>query len=156
MSVYPANIVSLLQTEDLNAFETLYTTLALKWSKPFDEYFNANLRQELLDHSVRWVLEAADVYDPYSGITKNIVEGMHSVIKRLNEWKEVTIDAAVLSFNYLQVYYVHELLRGFCGTGNYSLKQRHMNAFIDPSEVDIPKEVCDPDSIVSRVKGQIW
>ena len=24
-----------------------------------------------------------------------------------------------------------------------------------PSEVDIPKEVCDPDSIVSRVKGQI-
>ena len=32
-----------------------------------------------------------------------------------------------------------------------------MNAFIDPSEVDIPKEVCDPDSIpvVSRVKGQI-
>jgi hypothetical protein len=39
---------------------------------------------------------------------------MHSVIKRLNEWKEVTIDAAVLSFNYLQVYYVHELLRGFC------------------------------------------
>jgi hypothetical protein len=55
MSVYPANIVSLLQTEDLNAFETLYTTLALNWSKPFDEYFNANLRQELLDHSVRWV-----------------------------------------------------------------------------------------------------
>ena len=77
MSVYPANIVALLQTEDLNAFETLYNTLALKWSKPFDEYFNSNLRQELLDHSVRWVLEAADVYDPYSGITNNIVEGMN-------------------------------------------------------------------------------
>jgi hypothetical protein len=29
-----------------------------------------------------------------------------------------------------------------------------MNAFIDPSEVDIPKEVCDPERIVSRVKGQ--
>jgi hypothetical protein len=38
MSVYPANIVALLQTEDLNAIETLYNTLALKWSKPFDEY----------------------------------------------------------------------------------------------------------------------
>jgi len=38
MSVYPANIVALLQTEDLNAFETLYNTLALKWSKAFDEY----------------------------------------------------------------------------------------------------------------------
>jgi hypothetical protein len=80
---------------------------------------------------------------------------MNSVIKRLNEWKEVTIDAAVLSFNYLQVYYVHEVLWGFCGTGNYSLQQRHMNAFIVQSEVDIPKEVCDPDRIGSRVKGQI-
>jgi len=30
-----------------------------------------------------------------------------------------------------------------------------MNAFIDSSEVDILKEVCDPDSIVSRVKGKI-
>ena len=79
---------------------------------------------------------------------------MNSVIKRLNGWKEVKIDAAVLSFNYLQVYYVHELLRGFCGTGNYSLQQRHMNAFIVQSEVDIPKEVCDPERIVSHVKGQ--
>ena len=48
-------------------------------------------------NSVRWVLEAAEIYDLYSGITNNIVEGMNSVIKRLNEWKEATIDAAVLS-----------------------------------------------------------
>lgn len=38
MSVYPANIVALLQIEDLNAIETLYNTVALKWSKPSDEY----------------------------------------------------------------------------------------------------------------------
>jgi hypothetical protein len=30
-----------------------------------------------------------------------------------------------------------------------------MNAFIVQSEVDIPKEVWDPDRIGSRVKGQI-
>ncbi|CAC5358571.1 unnamed protein product [Mytilus coruscus] len=54
-----------------------------------------------------------------SGMTNNIAEGMNTVIKGINEWKEVTIYSAVLSFHYLQVYYCHELLRGLCGTGDY-------------------------------------
>ena len=29
-------------------------------------------------------------------------------------------DAAVLSYNYLQVYYYNEIQRGFCGIGSYS------------------------------------
>lgn len=141
-----------MQTDNLAAFESLYNTLSQKWSKPFDDHFNDDLRDELLESSVLWVLEAVNVYDPYSGVTNNIAEGMNTVIKRLNDWKELTIDSAVLSFHYLQVYYCHELLRGLCGTG---IKQRHISASVDPSDVEIPKDVCDPDEIVSRVKAEL-
>lgn len=63
----------------------------------------------------RWILEKYGVYSPLSGVTSNQAEGFNCVLKRLQNWKEIPIDAAVLAFYHLQAFYVNETQRGFSG-----------------------------------------
>ena len=84
-------------------------------------YFEDHLKTDFINNAIRWILEDLNIYDPCSGVTNNIVESMHSLIKRLTDWKEKALDSIVLSFYHLQNYYVNELLRGFCGLGNLTL-----------------------------------
>ena len=59
------------------------------------------LKETILDYSGRWVLEACDNYNPYSGVTNNGAEGMNSKLKRLVEYKERQVDSIVLYLHYL-------------------------------------------------------
>ena len=63
----------------------------------------------------RWILEKYGVYNPLSGVTTNQAEGFNTVLKRLQNWKEIPVDAAVLAFYHLQAFYVNETQRGFSG-----------------------------------------
>lgn len=56
------------------------------------------------------------MYSPVSGITNNQSEGFNSVLKRLQCWKEIPIDTALLSLYHLQAYYRNEWQRGLAGT----------------------------------------
>lgn len=64
---------------------------------------------------------------------------MNSVVKRLIDWKEVPVDSAVLSFNYLQMYYIYVLQYGFCRIGNYKLKQPHLSVGVEPEKMKLPE-----------------
>ena len=48
-----------------------------------------------------------NLYNPVSGITRNQSE-FYSVLKRVQEWKEIPVDSAVLSLYHLQGYYWNE------------------------------------------------
>ena len=61
----------------------------------------------------RWNLEEFGVYSPMSGITNNQSEGFNSVLKRMQEWKEIPIDSAVLSLYHLQAFYWNEWQHGW-------------------------------------------
>jgi hypothetical protein len=113
------------------------------------------LKTDFINNAIRWILEDLNIYDPYSGVTNNIVESMNSLIKRLTDWKEKPLDSIALSFYYLQNYYVNELLRGFCGLGNLTLKHRHRSAQMDRNHVVFPTNICHPDEIVELVKGEL-
>lgn len=95
------------------------------------------------------------IYDPYSGVTNNMSESMNAVIKRLMEWKQAPLDATVLAFNYLQKFYVHEIMRGLCNVGNYCLKQIHIGASADKGDVIFPTEICAPEKIIDLVRGKL-
>ncbi len=67
----------------------------------------------------RWNIEELGVYNPMSGITSNQSEGFNSVLKRLQGWKEIPIDSAVLSLYHLQAFYWNEWQRGLAGMYNF-------------------------------------
>ena len=69
----------------------------------------------------RWILEGMGVYNPYSGVTTNQSESFNSVLKRLQSWREVPVDAIVLALYQLQAFYTNEVQRGFAGLGKFSL-----------------------------------
>ena len=60
-------------------------------------------------------MEAYRVYNPVSGLTSNQSEAFNTVLKRMQEWKEMPLDTAVLSLYHLQAYYWNEWQRGLAG-----------------------------------------
>ena len=50
---------------------------------------------------------------------------------------------------------MNELLRGFCGLGNLTLKNRHRSAQMDRNHVVFPTSMCHPGEIVELVKGEM-
>ena len=61
------------------------------------------------------MLEKYEVYNPLSGITTNQAEGFNCVLKRLQNWKETPVEAAVMAFYHLQAFYVNETRCGLSG-----------------------------------------
>ena len=49
-------------------------------------------------------------------------EGFNTLIKALQGWKDVLLDAIVQSMNMLQTYFLNKLSKGKAGLGNYTLK----------------------------------
>ena len=65
----------------------------MKWYPEFKDYFDSYLKTDIVTYCARWLLEDAGVFDPYSGVTSNVVESMHIVIKRLtDDWLKVIED----------------------------------------------------------------
>ena len=62
----------------------------------------------------RWILEKAGAYNPLSGVTTNQSEGFNCMLKRLQSWREVSVNVAVMALR-LQAFYVSESQRGLSG-----------------------------------------
>lgn len=111
-NVYISNLKELLQMQNEDDYAEKLEELSHSWSKPFLEYYQSKLHQDIIKHSAKWVLEEHKVYDPYSGVTYNMSESMNAVIKRMMHWKQAPPDNTVLVFNYLQTFYVYKTMRG--------------------------------------------
>ncbi|KAG0724934.1 hypothetical protein GWK47_039566 [Chionoecetes opilio] len=77
---------------------------------------------------------------------------MNAVLKRLLEWKEVPADTAVLSFFYLQHFYLNEILRGTCHTGNYKVRSEFRTCIQKAADIIFPDDICAPESLVDRIR----
>ena len=99
----------------------------------------------------RWILEGMGVYNPYSGVTTNQSESFNSVLKRLQSWREVSVDAIVLALYQLQAFYTNEVQRGFAGLGNFSLSAEFAAAR-RPAEEIVTIATFQPDEIVARIQ----
>ena len=60
------NLVDLLNCKDLTEFNDQYSLLSRNWCKIFLQYFDANLEQDLLNHSVWLVVEPFGICNPVS------------------------------------------------------------------------------------------
>lgn len=76
------------------------------------------------------------------------------MLKRLQNWREVPVDAIVLSLYHLQAFYHNEIQRGFSGLGTYTLSAELVAAKRSPDEIcSIP--TYSPEEIVSKIRGGI-
>lgn len=103
----------------------------------------------------RYVLERLQVYSPFSGITTNQSEAFNSVLKRLQNWREVPIDAIVLGLYHLQAFYLNEVRRGFAGLGSYSLSDEFIAAKQSPDEIQTIS-VYSPLDIVDQIRKRVF
>ena len=69
----------------------------------------------------RWVLERLHVYNPNSGVTQNTSEGFNTVMRRMHEWKEASLDVCLLTLYQLQCFYVNNFRLGCADRGDYYL-----------------------------------
>ena len=129
--------------------------LTTKWSKPVVDYFNKNIRDDIVKYSAKWTLKELNLFNPYSGITNNSSEGMNTVIKHLMKWKEVSLDTAVLCLSYLQNYYWNEILRGFCDLGNFSIRSDFSYLRINVEDAIFPRNIYRPDLIIDKCQERI-
>jgi hypothetical protein len=121
VAVYIQDVKDSLQCRSEEDYKVLLSEKSKKWSGAFLEYFMTELHPHVNTMMGRWVLEKLRVYNPYSGVTQNMSEGFNTVLRRLENWKEAALDMCVLSFYYLQGYYLNEWKRGLCKTGSYTL-----------------------------------
>ena len=152
ISVYKQDVLTVMRADSEKELLAKVDDLSEKWSQPMVEYFNSELKSDIMKHSAKFVLAPLGLYDPFSGITNNISESMNCVMKDLLDWKEVPVDVIVLCFQMLQNYYLAEVRRGFGGIGTYTLTPRYSSSACDPEDIVLPSGICDPQDIVSRIK----
>ena len=152
---YKDKVKTLLQCESENEYLEMFEQRKSPWSKPFLEYFEGNLHQEIMENAGRWLLEKFNVYNPYSGITNNASESINAKLKRLLDWKEKDIDTIVLYLYYLQNNDLNDLMSGFCDIGDLCLRNKFKDLKKDPKEIEIVSKNCHPDDVISLVKSSV-
>jgi len=75
-----------------------------KWSQPFTDYF-INTVHSRIDKLGAWKLRAHGL----ESLTTNQSEGFNTVLKRLNDWKEVPVDIMALSLFRLSTFHTTEI-----------------------------------------------
>lgn len=91
------------------------------------------------------------MYSPFSGVTTNQSESFNAVLKRLHSWREVPLDAIVLSLYHLQAFYLNEIQRGFAGIGSFTLVPELMKAQRSVDEI-LLIPTFQPEEIVERIQ----
>ena len=149
------HVRTLLHCETLEQFEEKYNSLKRSWSESFLDYFQKNIYDAIVTNSGRWVLEKHDLYNPYSGVTNNVVESINAKIKRLVEYQERRIDEMVLYFYYMQANDMTDIVRGFCGESEWTISNQLKSFKRDPDTIIMPKNVCHPKKMIQIIKSNL-
>ena len=148
--VYISHLQDLFHQPTIEDYNSKLSEYRCEWSKAFLDHYMENIHPRVLTSIGRWILEKLGVYNPYSGVTSNQAESFNALLKRLQNWREVPVDAIILSLYYLHAYYFNEIQRGLCGLGNYQLLEQFSIARLDPDNI-ITMSVYPPDQIVSKI-----
>ena len=137
--VYTKHLEDLLKSETKDEYDTKLKEYKDTWSESFVAYFEDSLEPDILAYSIHFVIKEYKIYNPISGITNNVSEGLNSVLKRFMKYKEVPLDTFCFSMYLLQNFYLAEIRRGMVGAGDFILRSRFKNCQMDPVFVKIPK-----------------
>ncbi len=121
IAVYTEDAFQLFHSPNEREYERRLAEVRKRWDALFEEYFMKNIHPDVPTTLGRWVLEALEIYNPYSGVTNNQSEGFNRVMKDLQGWKEAPLDSVVLALYLLQAYYSNEIKRGLVGMGEYHI-----------------------------------
>ncbi|XP_061655333.1 uncharacterized protein LOC133489966 [Phyllopteryx taeniolatus] len=149
IEVLKDQIEELINLRNRDEFEAHYSKFAAMWPKEFIKYFNQHLREDLSNIAF-FGTEQFDAFK-HNGPTNNISESMHKMLKSQDEWKELPVDAMVLSFYYMQSFFLSEFQRARYGLGSYNLKR---GVPVPLTDIDIPSFVPLED-IVGKVKDHL-
>ena len=136
-------------TED--SFNKLYNVVRKKWSRQFQEYYDTRILSDIENIAAHHVKHLTALFDEYSGITTNPIEGLNNLYKLLLERKEVTLDKLLLVLYRLGIYYDNEIKYGFSGEGNYRLKVAFKNSKIALENQKLRKSLTF-DEIINLVR----
>jgi len=152
VDVYISNLKKLFHKPSLTEYHAELEKMMQTWSAPYVDYYNAFINADVMSVG-RWELEQAGLYNPYSGITNNQSEGLNHVLQSLESWHDLPLDCLMLSFYYLQGYYLSEISRGQNGLGTFHVHQKFKSCFELLPMITV--KVYKPEEIVARIKGEI-
>ena len=147
-----AELRELFHKPSLQDYEKAYQSVSPEWDKRIHEYYSKNILPEVNLSVGRWVLEEKGVYSPFSGVVNNQSESFNAILKDLQHWKEVPIDSLILTFYYLQCYFMNEICREMCNQGSYHLHPTFSILLEEAEEKDFIANCVQPDEIVKHIK----
>ncbi|XP_063787335.1 uncharacterized protein LOC134936259 [Pseudophryne corroboree] len=155
---YVSHVRHLLESDSESLFHKLYEGYRQEWSEPFVLYFDENIKSDLVYKSGRWLLNELRIYTPGSGVVTNVSDSMNIVLKKLTAWKEVNLEQMVLALYFLQTFYLKEVLRGRCGTGNYHLRKPYEHLAMDSADIAFTNDYfyLPPDDIIAFLENKSW
>ena len=113
--VYIDDISHLFQSQTEEEYNESLLRYSKDWDPLFAQYFMKEIHPLVPVHIGRLKLESLHLYNPYSGVTNNQLEGFNTVMKEFQAWKEAPVDSFVLALYQLQSYYSNEIQRGLAG-----------------------------------------
>ena len=152
---YMDNLNKILQSESVDAFNLNINKYMSKWTEAVVEYFENELKNDILNYAAPWVIRPFGIFKENSGITNNCSESLNAVLKRLHHHKEVTPDFMSLSLFYLQNYCHLEIQRGYGGIGINPIKQEFIEFKRARSSIVTPYFICKPEDIIDNVKCKL-
>ena len=154
VSIYLSDVQELFHLPSEKEYVERFSEISSKWSAPFWQYYLQNIHPDI-SSIARWAIAPLGIYNPYSGVTNNQAEGLNYVLKELQEWREVPIDCMVLSFHYLQCFYMIEIARGKQNLGNYHLHPLFSKIAEAQPPLILEPNTYIPEEIVKRIRGKL-
>ncbi|XP_065642124.1 uncharacterized protein LOC124806987 [Hydra vulgaris] len=148
LAYYTECIQSLLRSDSESSYKDKLITMLSAWSQPFSEYYIKTIHS-VVDKLGSWRIKQFNFHE----ITTNQSEAFNTVIKRLQDWKEATVDSMALSLYRLIQYSMVEIYRARKGTGQYELRAELKGTY-EECDLHIP-DTTAPEQIVQRIKETI-
>lgn len=149
--VYINEIKYLIEIKNENEFDKKLNEYKIKWSRSFFNYFEKNIEYDLKN---RCSFLKTNRFSAFANKTptNNISESLNKMIKQWNDWKELPLDALVLSLYKMQIFYVNEFNRCYRNMGDFHIKDEYINKI---NEINIPVSYNNDDisEIVKNIKS---
>jgi hypothetical protein len=117
IAVYKSTVRELLMCETLQEFDTKLNTVSSTWTQLFKDYYDNCLCERV---KIGYVGHLKSLNSDMESVTNNILETFNNVLKRHQDWTEVTVDAMVMVVYQLQIFYKSQIVRSVQGFGPYN------------------------------------
>jgi MULE transposase domain len=117
--VYKSTVRELLMCQTAEEQKVKFDTVGPTWSEAFQDYYNRSLSKRV-NIASRYYLGKVGLQQ--ESVTNNISESFNSILKRHQDWQEVTVDRMVFVLNQLQMAYKTKIIRSTKGFGPYTLQ----------------------------------